>query len=161
MFCAGTGGTKKGLPTRLGPILARAGFICLGFDYRGWGESEAQILVTGPMSQPNDQGEVTVTGKPIRWQMNLMDQTFDIRCAISYLAGEPEVDPNRIGLFGSSYGGGLVTLMAAIDPRVKCVAAQVSGLGIGPAADKFGYDLLTKQARGEVEPVPMETGKLG
>ena len=161
VFCAGTGGTKKGLPTRLGPILARAGFICLGFDYRGWGESEAQILVTGPMSQPNDQGEVTVTGKPIRWQMNLMDQTFDIRCAISYLAGEPEVDPNRIGLFGSSYGGGLVTLMAAIDPRVKCVAAQVSGLGIGPAADKFGYDLLTKQARGEVEPVPMETGKLG
>ena len=93
--------------------------------------------------------------------MNLMDQTFDIRAAISYLQGEPEVDPERIGLFGSSYGGGLVTLMAAIDPRVKCVAAQVGGLGIGPAADKPGYDLLRKQARGETEPVPIETGKLG
>lgn len=161
VFCAGTGGTKKGLPTRLGPILARAGYVCLGFDYRGWGDSEARVLPTGPVSAPNEQGEVTVTGKPIRWQMNLMDQTFDIRAAISFLQGEPDVDPERIGLFGSSYGGGLVTLMAAIDPRVKCAAAQVGGLGIGAAADKFGYALLRQQARGETEPVPIETGKLG
>jgi len=161
VFCAGTGGTKKGLPTRLGPILAKNGFICLGFDYRGWGESDAEILVTEKVSGPDADGVVTVKGKPIRWQMNLMDQTYDIRAAISYLQGEAEVDANRIGLFGSSYGGGLVTLMAAIDPRVKCAAAQVSGLGIGPQADKAGFALLTQQARGEIEPVPMETGKLG
>ena len=29
-----------------------------------------------------------------------------------------------------------------------------------PAAIKYGYDLATKQARGEVEPVPIETGKM-
>ena len=40
VICAGTGGTKKELPTRLCPVLARAGFVCLGFDYRGWGESD-------------------------------------------------------------------------------------------------------------------------
>jgi acetyl esterase/lipase len=160
-FCAGTGGTKKGLPTRLGPILARNGFICLGFDYRGWGESDSEILVTEKVSGPDAKGEVTVKGKPIRWQMNLMDQTFDIRCAIAFLAGEPDVDPNRIGLFGSSYGGGLVTLMAAIDPRVKCAAAQVSGLGLNSKAEQAAFALLSKQARGEIEPVPMETGKLG
>ncbi|MCX7397654.1 MAG: DUF1549 domain-containing protein [Planctomycetales bacterium] len=161
VFCAGTGGTKKGLPTRLGPILARNGFICLGFDYRGWGESESEILVIEKLTEPDTDGAVTIKGKPIRWQMNLMDQTYDIRAAISFLQGEPEVDANRIGLFGSSYGGGLVTLMAAIDPRVKCAAAQVSGLGIGPQTDKAGFALLTQQARGEIEPVPMETGKLG
>ncbi len=83
VFCFGTGGTKKSLPTRHGPILARAGFICLGLDYRGWGESDSQILVTGPISKPDENGDVTVKGKPIRWQMNLMDQTLDIRCAIS------------------------------------------------------------------------------
>ncbi|MDX2037139.1 MAG: alpha/beta fold hydrolase [Isosphaeraceae bacterium] len=161
VLCAGTGGTKKGLPTRLGPILARNGFIVLGFDYRGWGESDSEILVTEKVGEADDKGVVTIKGKPIRWQMNLMDQTFDIRCAIAFLAGEPSVDPDRIGLFGSSYGGGLVTLMAAIDPRVKCAAAQVSGLGVGPQADRAGYALLTRQARGEVEPVPFETGKLG
>jgi len=161
VFCAGTGGTKKGLPTRLGPILARAGFVCLGFDYRGWGESDPLLLLTGPVPAPDEKGEITVKAKPVRWQMNLDDQTRDIRSAISFLQGQPEVDPERIGLFGSSYGGGLVTLMAAIDPRVKCAAAQVAGLGTGPQRDKAGYDLLGKQARSEVEPVPLETGKLG
>ncbi len=161
VFCAGTGGTKKGLPTRLGPILAKNGFICLGFDYRGWGESESELLVTEKVAGPDAEGVVTVKGKPIRWQMNLLDQTYDIRAAISFLQGEKDVDANRIGLFGSSYGGGLVTLMAAIDPRVKCAAAQVSGLGIGPQADKAGFDLLRQQARGETEPVPFDTGKLG
>ena len=37
IFCAGTGGTKKGSPVRLGPRFAQAGFAFLGFDYRGWG----------------------------------------------------------------------------------------------------------------------------
>jgi len=161
VFCAGTGGTKKGLPTRLGPILARAGFVCLGFDYRGWGESDPLLMLVGEVPAPDEKGEVTVQAKPVRWQMNLNDQTFDIRCAISFLQGQPEVDPERIGLFGSSYGGGLVTLMAAIDPRVKCAAAQVAGLGTGPQRDKVGYDLMGKQARGETEPIPFETGKLG
>jgi hypothetical protein len=34
------------------------------------------------------------------------------------------------------------------------------GAGPGPAAQKAAYDLATKQARGETEPVPVETGKL-
>jgi dipeptidyl aminopeptidase/acylaminoacyl peptidase len=93
--------------------------------------------------------------------MDFADQAQDIRAAISFLAGEPNVDPSRIGLIGSSYGGGLVTWVAANDPRVKCVAAQVPGMGggRGPAAEKRMYDLLTKQSRGETEPVPFETGK--
>src|SRR5205807_9265242 len=101
----------------------------LGFDYRGGGESKSQIFVTGAISPADEKGEVTVKGKPIRWQMNLADQTFDIRCAIAFLAGEPGIDPERLGIMGSSYGGGLVTWIAANDPRVKCVAAQVPGMG--------------------------------
>jgi uncharacterized protein len=162
IFCSGTGGTKKGSPAQLGPKFARAGYAFLGFDYRGWGESDSQIFETGPISAADDKGEVTVKGRPIRWQMNYADQTFDIRCAIAFLAGEPSIDAERIGIMGSSYGGGLVTWVAANDPRVKCVAAQVSGMGArGEAAQKRAFDLLTKQARGETEPIPFETGKLG
>ncbi|MFZ4768349.1 MAG: DUF1549 domain-containing protein, partial [Roseimicrobium sp.] len=98
----------------------------------------------------------------LRWQMNYTDQTEDIRAAISFLAGEPSVDPQRIGIMGSSYGGGLVTYMAGTDPRVKCVVAQVPGLG-GANRDRAltaAYKLHTQQARGEVEPVPLETGKM-
>jgi dipeptidyl aminopeptidase/acylaminoacyl peptidase len=161
VFCSGTGGTKKGSPAQLGPRFAQAGYAFLGFDYRGWGESDSQIFETGPVSAADEKGEVTVKGRPIRWQMNYTDQTFDIRCAIAFVAGEPGVDPERIGIMGSSYGGGLVTWVAANDPRVKCVAAQVAGMGArGDAAQKYELDLLTKQARGETEPIPFETGKL-
>jgi dienelactone hydrolase len=58
--------------------------------------------------------------------MTYTDQTKDIRAAISFLAGEPTVEAQRIGIMGSSYGGGLVTYMAGTDPRVKCVVAQAS-----------------------------------
>jgi dienelactone hydrolase len=104
---------------------------------------------------------MTIKVKALRWQMNYTDQTEDIRAAISFVAGEPNVDKNRIGLWGSSYGGGLVTTMAALDSRVKCVAAQVPGMvGRAPRAVAAALDLHTKQARGETEPVPIETGKM-
>ncbi len=162
VFCAGTGGVKKGNGALYGRRFAKEGFIVLAFDYRGWGQSDCRLMMTTPMPKPDDKGEVTVKARAVRWQMDVADQTLDIRCAISFLAGEPSVDPERIGLFGTSYGGGLVTWVAANDARVKCVVAQVPGMGGGkkPAALKYAADLAIKQARGETEPVPMETGKL-
>ena len=163
LFCAGTGGVKKGNGGLYGRRFAKEGFIVLAFDYRGWGESDCKLMMTEPMPKADDKGEVTVRARPVRWQMDLADQTLDIRCAISFLSGEPAVDASRIGLFGTSYGGGLVTWAAAHDPRVKCLVAQVPGMGggRGPAAVKYADDLAIKQARGETEPVPIETGKLG
>src|SRR5438876_2167315 len=38
---------------------------------------------------------------------------------------QPMVDPERIGLWGSSYSGAHVMHLAAFDRRVKCVVAQV------------------------------------
>jgi cephalosporin-C deacetylase-like acetyl esterase len=163
IFCNGTGGTKGGSPARLGPHFAKAGYVFLGFDYRGWGTSDGKLIPVEPLPKPDAKGEVTVKARVARWQMNYADQTEDIRAAISFIAGEPGVDPDRIGIMGSSYGGGLVTWVAGNDPRVKCVVAQVPGLGgvRGPKAEKAVYELATKQARGEIEPIPFETGKLG
>jgi dipeptidyl aminopeptidase/acylaminoacyl peptidase len=162
LFCAGTGGTKKNNGALYGARFAKEGFVVLAFDYRGWGESDCKLMMTEPMPKPDEKGEITVKARPIHWQMDLADQTLDIRSALSFLVGEPCVDAGRIGLFGTSYGGGLVTWVAANDLRVKCVAAQVPGMGggRGPAAVKYASDLAVKQARGETEPVPIETGKL-
>lgn len=163
LFCPGTGGTKKGNGARYGKRFAEEGFVVLAFDYRGWGESDPKLMLTEPVPKPDAHGEVTVKAKPIRWQMDFADQTFDIRCAISFLVGEPHVDAARIGLMGTSYGGGLVTWVAGNDPRVKCVVAQVPGMagGRGPAAARSAARLAVQQARGETEPVPITTGKLG
>ena len=163
LFCAGTAGTKNGNGALYATRFVKEGFVVLAFDYRGWGESDCKLMMTEPMPQADADGLVTVKARPVRWQMDLADQTLDIRCAISFLAGEPCVDAKRIGLFGTSYGGGLVAWVAANDPRVKCVVAQVPGMGggRGPAALQYAFDLSVKQARGETEPVPIETGKLG
>ncbi|MBI5396892.1 MAG: prolyl oligopeptidase family serine peptidase [Verrucomicrobia bacterium] len=163
LFCAGTSGTKKGTPERLAPRFVQAGFVFLAFDYRGWGESDSRLMTPDKQPKPDAKSEVTVRARAIRWQMDFADQAMDIRAAISFLAGEPNVDPQRIGIMGSSYGGGLVTWTAGNDPRVKCVAAQVAGMGggRGPAAERYAYGLATKQARAETEPVPFETGKMG
>jgi len=160
VLCAGTGGTKSGTQARVGAIFASKGYVALAFDYRGWGMSESQLMAVGQQPKADTNNEMTIKVKALRWQMNYTDQTEDIRAAISYVAGEPNVDKDRIGIWGSSYGGGLVTYMAGTDPRVKCVAAQVPGMGSRPPqAVMRTYDYLTKQSRAEVEPVPIETGK--
>ena len=163
IFCAGTGGTRKGTPQRLASRFVQAGFIFLAFDYRGWGDSDSRLLTLDKQPAPNAKGEMTVHARALRWQMDFADQTMDIRAAISFLAGDPNVDAQRLGIMGSSYGGGLVTWTAGNDPRVKCVAAQVGGMGggRGPAAERNAFALATKQARAETEPVPFETGKMG
>ena len=49
----------------------------------------------------------------------------DYRHAITYAATLPEVDADRIGVWGSSYSGGHVLVVGAIDRRVKAVVSQV------------------------------------
>lgn len=164
VFVHGTGGVKK-MPwsIKLATGFAQHGYLFLNFDYRGWGESDSRLLMLEDMSEPDEAGEVTVKARAIRWQMDFADQTTDIRNAIAYVAGEPNVDRARIGLLGTSYGGGLVTWMAAHDPRVKCAAVQVPGMG-GQRQLAFyerAYELMTQQARGEAEPIPFETGAPG
>ena len=162
VLCAGTAGTKGGTGGRLGPIFATNGYIALAFDYRGWGESDSKLITLEKQPRPDAKGEVEVKARAVRWQMDFADQAMDIRAAISFIAGEPNVDKERLGIWGSSYGGGLVTWTAGNDPRVKCVAAQVPGMGAArtPQVVARMFDQHTKQSRGEIEPVPFETGKM-
>ena len=62
-----------------------------------------------------------------RTNLNNAHEVDDYRAAISYLQGEPGVDPDRIGIWGSSNAGSVVIAVAAIDARVKAVVSQVAG----------------------------------
>lgn len=44
--------------------------------------------------------------------------------AVSYLESRPEVDADKIGMAGSSWGGFYTTLMAGVDPRLKAASAM-------------------------------------
>jgi fermentation-respiration switch protein FrsA (DUF1100 family) len=82
---------------------AAAGFVVLVHDHRNFGTSG---------------------GKP-RNDVDPWTQIADWRRAISYLETCPEVDPKRIGLWGTSYSGGHALVLGATDRRVRCVVAQV------------------------------------
>lgn len=95
-----------------------AGMAVLIIDYRGFGDSGGDPLAFSP-------------GR----------QLEDLINAVTYLTTRPEVDADRIGVFGSGgTGGGNAICLAASDARVKSVVSQV------PVAD--GRDWLRRMRRG-------------
>lgn len=80
-----------------------AGLNALVFDNRNFGASD---------------------GEP-RQEIDPVAQVRDYRHAITYAIGLPEVDRSRVGVWGSSYSGGHVLTVAAIDSRVKAAVSQV------------------------------------
>ncbi len=103
----GFAGLRTGSTVPVAKRLAERGYVVLSFDYRGFGGSE------GP-----------------KWNMVPREQMEDGRNAITYLQQHPNVDPERIGLYGASYGGALITYLAATDERPKCLV-NVVGVGNG------------------------------
>lgn len=99
----GYAGTKYHGIEPMAEAFAKAGFAVLLHDHRGFGESG---------------------GEP-RHDVNPWQQISDWRRAISYLQDRPEVDENRIGLWGTSYAGGHAIVLGATDRRLKAVVAQV------------------------------------
>lgn len=63
-------------------------------------------------------------GEP-RQEIDPWQQVSDYRDAITFAGTLDSVDAERIGVWGSSYSGGHVLVIGAIDRRVKCVVAQV------------------------------------
>jgi dienelactone hydrolase len=156
VMCNGWGGLKNELNTGTAPEIAAEGFFVLTFDYRGWGESDSRLVVRGDMPTPDENGVVNVRAQAIRELVDPVDQQMDIEAAISFIEGEPGVDPKLIGLWGTSFGGGHVVWRAAHDDRVRCIAAQVGGMGRGASGPRLQFALRSRiqRARGEIDPVP-------
>ena len=76
------------------------------FDYRGWEGSDSRLVVRDKMPAPDENGMVTVRAQAIRKLVDRFDQTEDIVSCIDFLSGGPGVDPKRIGLWGTRFGGG-------------------------------------------------------
>jgi dipeptidyl aminopeptidase/acylaminoacyl peptidase len=154
VLCHGWGGVKAGL-AHYAEAFSEAGYVALTFDYRGWGESDGKVVVQDPL--PKEPAETTVRVKVVREVVDPFDELWDVRHALDYLEGEPGVDTDRIGIWGSSFGGGLVFWTAAHDDRVKCVVAQVAGQdarAVGNPERKVMRERAIRQARGDDPPIP-------
>jgi dipeptidyl aminopeptidase/acylaminoacyl peptidase len=53
-----------------------------------------------------------------------------VQAALTFLGLQPEADADRLGLYGTSYGGATVVWAGAIDQRAKCIVSVV-GVGHG------------------------------
>tara|TARA_R110002126_G_scaffold10533_6_gene48441 strand:- start:2960 stop:3838 length:879 start_codon:yes stop_codon:yes gene_type:complete len=87
------------------------GYITLRFDMRSCGESDGE-----------------------KNHINCLEQVEDTRNAITYMQSRDDVDSDRIGLIGSSFGAAVTVYTAGVDERV---AAAISSGGWGDGARKF------------------------
>lgn len=121
----GWGGTAASLrPDAI--VFARGGFLVVVFDYRGWGNSDSRLIAVGQPTMKD--GKLFAEVQPVREVVDPIDQTTDILNAIHWAAANPQCDPERLGLWGSSFSGGHVVYVAARDPRVKAFVSQVGSL---------------------------------
>ena len=99
----GFAGTREHGLEPFARAFAAAGFVVLVHDHRNFGTS----------------------GGELRGDIDPWRQIADWRRAISFLMARAEVDPARIGLWGTSYAGGHAIVLGATDRRLRCVVAQV------------------------------------
>ncbi len=106
-------GSNKNSSNVLAPckVLGELGYVTLRFDMRGCGASEGE------------HGRVIC-----------LEQVEDTRSCVTFMAEHPAVDPQRIALVGSSFGGAVSVYAGGIDARV---AAVISNGGWGDGERKF------------------------
>ena len=97
---SGYQGFNQFYPRLFAEYLTKSGFVCLGFDYRGFARSE---------------------GPPDR--VVLDEQVEDAKNAVTFLRLQKEADPERIGILGWGMGASHAIRVAARDTRVRAVAA--------------------------------------
>ncbi len=107
LLCHGYTGVKDLYLPDNARVLNSAGYVAMAFDYKGWGESEGASSRLAPYSR-----------------------VMDVRAAMTFLGLQAEVDPERIGIYGTSYGGATVSWVGAVDQRAKCIVSVV-GIGHG------------------------------
>jgi dienelactone hydrolase len=153
ILCHGWGGTAAML-RQTAVAFAKAGYLAVTFDYRGWGKSEGRLVATKPLKRGKPGEPFTAEVKEVREVVDPLDQTTDLLNVIHWVQGEKRCDTKRLGLWGTSYSGGHVVYVAARDPRVRATVSQVPALdsrwvmlGLGRVQT---LSEATRRARGEL-----------
>src|SRR3989440_3189761 len=112
MVLHGFGSNKdSSVPTAATKLFTSLGYVVLRFDMRGCGESEGK-----------------------RGRTICLEQVEDTRDALEFLQTRDEVQKDRIGVYGQSFGAAVAVYSAGVEPRI---AACISSGGWGHGEKKF------------------------
>lgn len=103
VLCHGFCGIREILLPPFAEAFVEAGFAAITFDYRGFGDSDGE-----------------------RGRLVPDMQIADILSVVDWAREQPGLDAERIGLWGTSFGGCHVFAAAAQDPQIKCVVSQLA-----------------------------------
>jgi cephalosporin-C deacetylase-like acetyl esterase len=134
----GGGGTAS-LPRSI--AWAQRGYAVLAIDLPGKGENRSGSRSTGPdMNVP-----ILLRTQPDPSYNYLVHAVAAARNGITYLTQRKEVDPERIGMIGLSWGGVLTLLTNGQDSRLKA-AVNVFGAGYIPEGCTWENRFFTMSA---------------
>jgi dienelactone hydrolase len=102
--------------------LARAGFVTLAIELRGFGR-------LGPPRFP--EHELVAYNAILGGTSYKALIVKDIKAAVDFLVSRSEVDAGRLGITGASLGGELAVTYAALDSRIRAVAFSSYGGSTG------------------------------
>jgi dienelactone hydrolase len=107
-----------------GPALARRGVVVLAPDSIGFEDRRrhAHGVEASPSDGPRHHNELTY--RLLAGDTLMSKVLADSALAVSLLRGLPEVDAERIGMLGHSYGGNTVLFHAPLDDRVHFACAS-------------------------------------
>ena len=139
----GSGGNKSTFYiTALAQQFVAKGFVVLTIDAPLKGERKP------PRDQRSFWSSAFSERGRVQWYCG------DYSRAVDYLAARPDVDPQRLGYGGISWGAITGITYAAHDPRIKAVASIVGGGNfMGPLADKVQMAQETIEAAKTFDPV--------
>jgi hypothetical protein len=125
VLCHGWGGSKLTCE-RYAALFAEAGMIALSFTQATWFGSGPHLRMRAQQPVCDTSAERSPEVHRVRDVVDPIDWLQNFRAAVDYLEGEPGVDRERIGAWGTSFGGGVAMHSAANDRRIRALSVQVA-----------------------------------
>lgn len=153
VLCHGWGGSKLTCE-RYAALFADAGIIALSFTQATWFGSGPQLRMKNRSEPLGSPGDASQEVHLLRDVVDPVDWLQNFQTAIDYLEGEPGVDRNRIGAFGTSFGGGIAMHGAANDRRIRALSVQVANVApLDGVLSVVARQRAIDSARGTYDPI--------
>lgn len=118
---AGIGGKDARPSVLMSETLTRVGYTVLAIDQQYWGERSTDLLTTFTEQEKHEK----LYNQPSMYLGWVAQNAKDVGRSFDLLAEQRGVDPKRIGLFGSSRGAILSSIVGAVDRRFAAVVLNL------------------------------------